>query len=756
MPSQRLKAAIKEAHLALRPNRENGASLEPLPICTPVGRYCCREYESLEPWTDRCNERIDSSFGAFGVGVTTFFKSLKALAITFCILAILVGLPCSLLNLYINGVLESPNKLTLVGTTLSGPSLLAINQWVTDDKFNETLRAFISSKTYGRLYITFDLLGIAVFIAAYAVIKFHEAREEKRVYRYLHSIEKYSIFLERVPPGATEKSITTHFVRAVKWLIPRSPLLSPAPGVRLQDSLDAANNCVHEVRMVPDEAHLLNVTEQQCDILNRQAILGDRKARLLAALRDLQAQVRAAGPGAAALPWWWRLSRSPAAVARRVSLQIETIDSQLSALRLKSRKLEASVKPSDLKDDRAAVCAFVTFRRPEVATAIASEYGQSYLMYLFQKKLLRWSDGTRLRVAPAAPPASVEWRNLSVGRRQRFFREVGTALVTLLAITIAWGLMSFLAGTRASYITSTCRLNATQNDIGFWSALDSNRQLPDALSKGLNVTPGLREDTWKCFCGRYASLVDFGTLESTKATAASPVRSWVFVDKTTGVPSDSDGGCWQFGTCAYLLASDYNVLEVLGKGGDGAARVKEVCTAWEDIEIKKQKTNQLVVRLFALAITLITSCVSFFLSRFMWPVARLEGHWSTEGRNSSLALRLFAANFIVLAFVPVFVGSDAVVDVLNFLNVLLGTIGVKIRTEMLVFTVFDFGWYLWVGLTFIYSSLMQFVAPHFFSVLLYLWAEFDRALLATDDLERASIAELRRELSVPKAEYAEK
>lgn len=412
--SEGVRRSLAEAKLALQPSRlDDDGVRRQLPLRVSTGRYCCRSLEYVDP----LGEGLDSQLGDFGLNVTSFFKTLKLLAVLFTILSLFVAAPL-LAVLAVSSAKRS--SISAAAFTLGGlkEDVLNNNPWL------------------GALWLATDVLGVCAVLAAYVVLKAHEAREPKRVARHQHSIDKYALFVERVPPRATEAALRRHMEGVMEWLLTRSgSALSELP------HRPDPRACIHEVRLIPDEGRLVVATVRQRDIVRAQESIDARIERL---------QERMAQPGTGSC------CRSVPAHVAQLQAQVAKLSQERHVLEEKALIATKSIHNDDLRHDKPMLCAFVTFERPEYALAVASEYGESWFAHAFQPTALRLDGVTRLRVSQAPPPSSVLWENLGVSRRSRSCRQVVTALGALLAVLAAGVLFVGLASLRSSYNLSAC------------------------------------------------------------------------------------------------------------------------------------------------------------------------------------------------------------------------------------------------------------------------------------------------------------
>ena len=326
--------------------------------------------------------------------------------------------------------------------------------------------------------------------------------------------------------------------------------------------------------------------------------------------------------------------------------------------------------------------AFVTFHRPEMASAIVGEYGSSWFMYLCQGTYLRYGrGGDRLWVVPAPPPDTIEWSNLRHHTAARCLRRAGTAALTLIFVIVTFVGLFLLATVSHSY-SVTGGINAGCGTVSAAAAYGNYTKCKSVDTDNQSVAISNACAILNCFCASDAFLSEL----------AGSSADYIVNELSNFEPNATH----PYGMCPQQACTELFALSQVAAGNT------PVC-------VEQFKHGSLVVDGVDVATSLLIGSVYAALALVMLSLSSFEGHHSTEQRSRSLLRRLFIAQFAVMVLLTLLVNMaplhiKAIYDAVT--KVAPGT------PEVAGLSDFDASWYVIVGLSLMASLVTASVSTH--------------------------------------------
>ncbi len=576
--------------------------------CTPTGRFCCKACDWLDPF---CEGRV-SEFAAYGSGQTAYFKLLKLLGWVFLLMT-LCAVPPLLINVNGRGRLASLNALTLAATTLGNmgaPALGANATAAAAANASAALAAQFSDipgwalvvprgtpltpTLVALVYSGSDLAACVVLFAAYLVLRAGERQEQRQVNKATITADDYTVFVPSPPPHATEALLKAHFEEYLAAAAPRPP----------NHPADFA--AVEEVHVVEDDTTLVQLYVRRGKLRRKAERTGE-------ALRGLEEALAARGGADGGGCCCYSLAaRARAARARRAALTAE-----MARLTQEARQHVAT-------HSRYAVAAFVTLRHQAARDWLVDSYGEGWLAWACQPRAQRLpAPGARpgadprapacccanhLTVAPAASPTAVIWTNLHVTRCERALRQAITGALALALLALSFAALWFASSQTAALQQAGALAACSGGGEGSALALAARAPFAPALAALHGAAVPAANATKYCTCAAMAWAA------ASPAALAAPYAS-------TGQLDASD--------CPFQACPRW--LEVDPSG----AWAQAFCQSW-----LWSRSYAAVIVVGAAVLVLVINSGLGYVMRLLTLV---EGHYSWEDLNSSLALRLFVA-----------------------------------------------------------------------------------------------------------------
>ena len=571
--------------------------------CTPTGRFWPASLAGCDPFC----EGVLSDFAAYGSATSVYFKFLKLLTWVF-VLVTVCAVPQLVINVNGNGRLTSLNAITLSSTTLGNLGLpLAASNASSLSSGNGSSSALSSvagltvldipgwslvapkglaptPTVISLVYSGCDLVGVVLLFCAYLWLRVSEEQEEEEVNQATITAEDYTVFIPNLPEFATEESLREHFTAFVSTQAPRPANHPP----------DFA--AVEEVHVVECD-HVLNKMFEDRGRLRRQA---ERKTEERNQLReDISQGASAEGLTGLCFP----LHRQLAALDR----DIKSLDARITSLSLKAAQYSKSHETSP-------VAAFVTFRHQEAKNFVVRAYRGGFIAWCCQSASHRLAHKgssrsselccpSHLHVRSAPAPSAVLWGNLQITQCQHAVCVGYTSIAALVLICLSFTVLYF-----SSHWTASLE---RQGALAVCPVVSPPPLLPGspqlaalhAVGSALNATK---------FCACESMPWGSKTLSQLSAPFAATQQL--------------DASDCPFQACPRWLQLDY--AGVLKQG---------FCVEW----IKNRSTQGGLVG----AAAVITLAINTLLAWVMRYLTTMEGHYSWEDLNSSLAMRLFIASF---------------------------------------------------------------------------------------------------------------
>lgn len=632
-----------------RPLYANSSTRELMPLCIPTGRYvtkyCCG-------WFDPFCEGRKSSFVPYGSGITTYFKIIKLLIVTFLIMAI-VNLP----NLLINLTGSSHDKLvaTAVFTKTSLANIAVVNGtsgidigWVSD-RFTAADVAF--------LYGICDLVACLVFAISFLWLKKMQNKEERQVDRDTLSADDYTIWMTNIPKNTTEKEII-HYFKHIASIVSEQAN-SPA----LADVFEIA-----DIHLVEDNMDCTAVFLERGKVVRRIERLTER-LRQLELRNQRQDDTWCGGPN----------------YERRINKVMDEIR------RLRAEELRLT-KRASVRAPQGVVSAFVTFEKMEGADNVVSLFSGGFVSRMCQPRKL-WFRGTPVSITQAPAPSNIIWKNLPISKSSQCGRQMFTGFLTVVLLAISFVLLWF-----ASYQQREFSVESS-------TAVCAEPWMIDLLDNGVvdDVTvfdydPEADEVT--CFCARL-NVMDYHRI--------SDIASSPFVE-----------------ICSRFLCPRWFSLD------STSIFTEPQCGDWF--------TKRVTTIAFSIGASLVILIINSLLAMAMRALTALEGHYSYDGLNSSLALRLFFAQFFNTALLMLLINAA-------------WPESVRVKFATGKHEDFTPAWFDTVGASLITTMLINIVTPHIYpwTMAFFYWY---RTRGKGRYLDRESQRDLDEQMIGPYADYS--
>jgi hypothetical protein len=319
-----------------------------------LGRFWCVACRRCDP----CCEGFTSDFSQFGPGVTTYFKTLKALAWCLGFMTVL-ALPALALNLYGREAVPTVDAVGLYQTTVGNLGVtfnttdffIPFSSCVGNQTLASTQACTIAPSLAGLIYSCADAAGMLALLCCYVLIKLSSNAEGTSGREDALSVDMYTVMVSSIPRCADEKSLTDHFTNTT--------------GCKVAD-----------VVVAEDESHLIG--------------LFMRRGRLVKQLEQHENAI------------WKYTTLEKHRLLQRHQARRDKLVERIRTIKAQQQKLPPS---------RGALRAFVTFEEKAGRTAALRLFPAGWLRRQFTKEQLQYKapDGKpyRISAAPGPPPSVI-------------------------------------------------------------------------------------------------------------------------------------------------------------------------------------------------------------------------------------------------------------------------------------------------------------------------------------------------------------
>ena len=387
---------------------------KPYSVCSAkMGRHCFAT-GPIGVGFDWCNEGAVSEMAKYGEGLSLHFKNLKFIFWIF-LFSTLISLPQFILNSQ-----NQSNGGGLLVTTIGNLFVYSNSSFVffcPSDSPNNASISYLctySLEQLANIYVFTDLGVCILYTVALLWLHFFVNRESSQVARLFLSLDRYSIWIPRLPPGCGEIPLAQYF-----------------------EELTGEN--VDEVNIAFDDGQLISLFIERGEILSElwrvtgRAVLTFETPVKSTALRNEEEIL--------------------SIKAERLERIVDYYDLLLSTY----HSLNEQTRGFNKKGNR-AVSGIVTFEKRAGATKALAMLGvgrrRNKCIHFFCSHLCRccWKteeddeqegvptfQGTILKCEVAPPPSTILWENLEYGRCAQLSRQLVASLIVCIAICASFG-----------------------------------------------------------------------------------------------------------------------------------------------------------------------------------------------------------------------------------------------------------------------------------------------------------------------------
>lgn len=330
--------------------------------------------------------------------------------------------------------------------------------------------------------------------------------------------------------------------------------------------------------------------------------------------------------------------------------RITKVMDQINKLREEELRL---TRKASVRAPQGVVSAFVTFERMEGADNVAQLFRGGLVSRMCQPRKL-WFRGSPVSVTQAPAPSNIIWKNLPISKTSQCARQTFTGFLTAILLALSFALLWFASWQQEDF------------NVESSTAVCADPLMIEKLEDGtitdttvFDFDPSSDEVT--CFCARL-NVMDYKTVAD---LASSP-----FVD-----------------ICSRFLCPRWFTLD------STSIFTEPQCGTW----FSKRVTMIAISIAASIAILIINS----LLAMAMRALTAFEGHYSFDGLNSSLALRLFFAQFFNTALLMLLINAAWP-----------ESIRVKFATGK--HSDFTPAWFDTVGASLVTTMLINIVTPHIY------------------------------------------
>lgn len=462
----------------------------------------------------------------------------------------------------------------------------------------------------------------------------------------------------------------------------------------------------------------------QRDELDRLRTLRDaivREARALTALATGDSE------GASALSWLRYGCRRRVRLRKAPSYAPETPSARAS------KKIAGTPGSSseDSEPPSAAISAFVTLDRPEAVEVICQEYGGGEAAVWCQPRRLRM-NGYRLRVGRAPPPSTILWQNVHVRRGEQLARRFGTTLAAAVVIAAVFVGLFLLAAQRQSL-----QANAASVALGCAAFEPAIRSGAINGTTVLDVLRLKQLSSASSYGSPFITLL--GGLLGSNATFDASQLVPCFCEHQEWAPND-ERQSWASRTTVSSIVDDPFSPLCASYACPALLRVSATTLVRTPFCVDWYASNQGVLGLsFGASAAVIA--INNLLQWLMRLLTAVEAHHSVDGLNTSLALRLFIAQVLVTAGIPLAVNAPLPASLLP-----------SLASRPDVFNDFTARWYSQVGTTLITTMLLSVLSVHAWPLLQY--AQLRRKRATLDPARYPTEQQLYAALMAPAADFS--
>lgn len=498
----------------------------------------------------------------------------------------------------------------------------------------------VSAEFAALVYTGCDFLGVCIFAVGYVFLRYMLAAEVRLVSSNVVSASDYSVYLPVVSPDMTEE-VLEEWVERVATKVRADKLRKATAKGKAEAFSPSAFRIVD-----------LNIVENNSGILE----LMTARARVVAELHRVEAKLRSAKAG--------RVTFMDECTGCFAASELK--NNRRNLLRRMKRVADRimAIKSSRAKrsrNEQQAVAAFITFESCTDKEDFVLEFPQGYVASCFRPKGLELA-GKAVEVLPAPEPSAVIWTNLHVNKVDQFTRGRMSDFFSVWVILFSFIIIFFASWQSDKYSGVLDRQTCGERETAAWlSRYDTYHTGAEEAEWQNATTTGSADPRLFCLC----ELQGWEALPDIPAVLASP---WA----TACVP--------QFCNRLFILDSSF-------------AYDHPACGSWSLV-----KTTALIFTTGASVVVLVINALLGIILRYL---ADWEGHHSLEYRDTSVAIRLFFAQFFNTAVLLILV-NIAWPDI--------SYEGARYRIGQ--YTDITSGWYDNVGASLMTTMIINWVSPH--------------------------------------------